>query len=196
MRPATQIVLLLSIACAASCANHPDLALMLQFDSPPASDVMEAMREELAAVLSPTQLHLQWVALDGNTGGLSYTRAVIVHFHGACAAQPGSNEEFTARPRLASTELVSGQISNSTDVDCDLTRGFLPADFRPGANRRMGMVLARLMAHEIYHVLLNTREHSASGLGKARQTPHALLQKTVRFEHGELERIRDSFARR
>ena len=49
--------------------------------------------------------------------------------------------------------------------------------------------MGRLLAHELYHLLLQTRTHSATGIAKAVYTPKALLAPSLRFEHGELERI-------
>ena len=59
----------------------------------------------------------------------------------------------------------------------------------PGEETRLGIAIGRVLAHELYHYLLQTPAHSATGIAEAVYTPKALLGRSLRFEHGELARI-------
>lgn len=142
----------------------------------------------------PNQLDVEWGALEEENGHHAYDRAVVFRFHGGCGTSPAREEPSTSEPGLAESAVTEEQVLPFADVNCDRARQFAGMGFEPGAERLMGRVLARLMAHEVYHVLLNTREHTASGITKAIQTPRMLVQKSLVFEHGELERIEKALA--
>jgi len=50
--------------------------------------------------------------------------------------------------------------------------------------------MARVMAHEVYHFLLQTHHHGKKGISQPALTPGALLNPQLRFEDVELEKLR------
>ena len=190
-------------ALAAGCFGQttPELGLFLHFDSKPSPEFVSVMQTELGSILAPTELHLRWLIQEPAQTGPSQTwlRAVFIRFHGACSAPPGSTVEAlpdTDRITLAETSVSEGTVLPYTDTDCDRLRAFLgerPEDIA-GAEERLAVAMARVIAHELYHVLLQTTEHSKGGIARAAHTPAALLGQSLRFESGELERIRRKYS--
>jgi hypothetical protein len=153
-------------------------------------------------ILYPLNLHLKWF-MPGETSPLAsetWMRTVFLRFHGACTTIPAENSYDrpmdSGRITLAQTAVSEGTILPYTDTDCDRLRNFLaegkPA--APGEESRLGIAMARVLAHELYHVLLQTPEHSKRGIARAIYTPAALLGQSLRFESGELEKIRAKYS--
>ena len=63
-------------------------------------------------------------------------------------------------------------------------------------NRRYGRALGRVVAHELYHILANTTDHSRHGLAKALLTVSELVLDPCRFGSHEIERIRKASVRK
>ncbi len=185
------LALLLGIAFSRQSVAQPDLGIFLHFDSRPSPTFVKNMEHELSAVFPVFRLH--WVS-PGQTGTLyTYRRVVIVTFHGSCtAAEPVRSGFAEAKAiKLAETQITDGAILPFSEINCDRLRDFLetadPSEM--GRESRLGRATGRVLAHELYHVLLQTREHSKKGIGKAVQAPAALLSRSLRFEEGELELI-------
>ena len=86
-------------------------------------------------------------------------------------------------PRI---ETADGVILPFAEVDCDGIRGFLRAELihmqtgeREGA---YGRAIGRVLAHELYHIFANTREHGTSGVAKPAYSVRELLSSVFTFE--------------
>ena len=55
-----------------------------------------------------------------------------------------------------------------------------------------GRALARVLAHELYHILLDTEQHAKSGVTKSHLTPHDLIGESLDFEPDQIEQFRVS----
>jgi hypothetical protein len=174
----------------------PAIGLFAGFDAKPSPAFLQAMENELSAILLPAHLRLRWILPGENSGAETWMGKLTLRFHGTCAAAPRhaprlETVEPGQRISLADTAVEGGTILPYTEVDCDLLRAFLAMrDSRAaGAETRLGVAMARVVAHEMYHVLLQTSQHSATGIASAVETPAALLGRSLLFEHGELQRI-------
>ncbi len=154
------------------------------------------MESELAEVIPV--FHVRW--MDGNADSDNhgdYRRVLAVTFHGSCTAAPPAQpwETGTGAIDLAKTVVQDGVILPYSEVNCDRVRDFLDTadSTETGRESRLGRAMGRVLAHELYHVLLQTREHSSKGIGKAVQAPASLLSRSLRFEEGELELIRSRY---
>jgi hypothetical protein len=175
----------LTVPCLAGDA--PELGLFVRFDSPPSPYFLKQMQQELAKVLPVFRLH--WLNNGDNNAG-SYRRIVFVTFHGTCSTSPNkSPQQEAGPPALGETQRVDGAILPFSDIDCDRLSSFIDtvdaAD--TGRDSRLGMAGGRVLAHELYHVLLQTSSHTKTGIGKAVYSPAALLSRSLRFEQSELE---------
>jgi hypothetical protein len=188
----------LKIASAGEIKN-PEIGLLLRFDAPPGRAFVAAMEREVGRIMSSANLRLKWLFLENSDGKQSFARAIVFTFHGSCRAIAGETGamQFSRRVTLADT-LVDGRAPLPySEMNCDRLRGFLSTEDDPeeaGAESRLGFAMARVLAHEMYHVLLHTRTHGKSGIAKAAHTPSALLSGSLRFDSMELARIQAQFA--
>ena len=78
-----------------------------------------------------------------------------------------------------STDMSDGEILPFSDIDCDAIRSFLQRDLlrMPEVNRDVsyGRAIARVLAHELYHIFVRTTKHAAQGIGKPSFTVQELL---------------------
>lgn len=186
-------LLLFELVVVTACfgQDKPELGLVLKFDVAPSAAFVQTMENELADILSPDVLRLRWTSADLSSGRETWARAVVVTFHGTCSATPsGPGPEPGELITLAHTAVDGGAILPYTEIDCDRLRSFLGTPRQSGLGRATG----RVLAHEIYHVLLQTRGHGKTGIAKAVHSPAALLSRSLRFEDGELKQMRSSFA--
>ncbi len=83
------------------------------------------------------------------------------------------------RAALAWTHASGRDVTPFGAVDLGALRGFLgiaaSGDCQPAEARQQGVAVARVAAHEIYHMLTRSRTHSAKGLMKAALTRDELL---------------------
>jgi hypothetical protein len=186
---------------AARKVETPEIGLLLRFDAPPGRAFVAAMERELARIMSSANLRLKWLFPENSESNESFAREMVFTFHGSCRAIPGEPGalEFSPRVTLADTLMDGAALLPYSEANCDRLRGFLSADDDPqeaGAESRLGFAMARVLAHEMYHVLLQTRAHGKRGIAKAAHTPSALLSGSLGFDAVDLVRLQAQFATR
>jgi hypothetical protein len=192
----------LGLTFAGYAQGPPKLGLFLRFDAKPSPTFVRSMEAELQLILSPSKLHFHWFMPNQTSGPEIWLGKVMLRFHGTCAAfrrDPGFDGDRIdpdERISLAHTMVSLGAIQPYTEMNCDSLRDFLAGvePGLPGEESRLGRAMGRVLAHELYHFLLQTRGHSARGIAKAVYTPAALLGRSLRFEDGELDKIRVRYA--
>jgi hypothetical protein len=90
--------------------------------------------------------------------------------------------------------VVDGKVLPFSWLDCTALNRFLApvasAKQKAQQDELYGRSMARLLAHELYHVLAQTDDHAASGIAKARFSAADLLADHLDFETAELDRLR------
>jgi hypothetical protein len=118
---------------------------------------------------------------------------VVLTFHGHCDAQP----QMLIPPQSAGlgwTHLSDGEILPFAEVDCDRMRALMQNNlFRLAAAGRaaaFGRAMARVTAHELYHVLARTMRHG-SGISKPAYSAQELLADEFVFDSRETKALRN-----
>jgi hypothetical protein len=149
------------------------------------------MKAELGRLMSTAGYHIEWTDARDREKSSTYSQLTVVELRGTC--------EMTTLPAakvgvLASTAVSGGKIIPFSSVDCaSLTRMLsAPLVAEPPARRDFlyGRAMARLLAHELYHVLLNTEGHSREGIAQAGFSTSDLLTEHFEFEAGTLAKLR------
>jgi hypothetical protein len=154
--------------------------------------VVEAIQSELEAIMAPTGLEFSWYPLS-QADAQVVSHLAIIHFQGECDAEGLGPETGFSGP-LGWIHTSDGQILPFIDVNCDGLRVFVQRDLIGVAatNREavFGRAMARVLAHELYHLLANTRIHTAGGIAKAAYTVQELLEPILNFGKKERNSLR------
>ncbi len=169
-------------------ATLAPVALYTNFQHQAPAAVREALRDELAAIMSPLGLRFEWHDLNAARTQETAVELAVVTFKGSCEA--GSPTVPAARVgALGWTHVSEGEILPFADIDCDGIRSFLSgrlSEIRPLQREEMyGRAVARVLAHELYHIFANTQHHGAAGVGKAAYTVENLTDAEFQFDGKE-----------
>ena len=174
------------------------IVLYAQFQQePPPPRVFDALKAELDSVMAPTDLRFTWRTVAANLGNEASVELAVITFNGMCDVAGLTPHNSKSGP-LGWTHISDAAILPYAGIDCQAIRSFiqkqllaLPADKR---EETYGRALARVVAHELYHIFANTTKHGARGLGKPAFSVEELLSPTFRFEARESLALRDSKA--
>ena len=180
---------LLTVLAPVMIAASP-VGVYLEFDEPPSEAAVATMRKEAAGVLDRVGIGIAWRLVSQNQGNEPFERLAVVKFTGKCACGgflPATREILV----LGTTAVVDGRVLPYSEVRCDAVRRVLPdieyaSDHRLG-DAALGRVLGRVLAHELYHAVLGTVHHGASGLAKGFQSTADLKSDEIAFDGGDWE---------
>jgi len=180
MSAARSVLLLL---CFAICASAETRTLVV-YAQP--ADGLESLSShylelELRRVLVPAGIELVWESSAKNSNEQQPSRLVVGSFTGNCSV-----ETLSSLAGSSSTTRTLGDTSVSNDrilpyfrVDCGrIIRALAPILQPlsvPSRESIFGRALARVIAHEIYHIVAQTEEHDDVGLAKAQLSLQELL---------------------
>lgn len=194
-----------SFAClhAAEVPAAP-LAIYYSFDSTPPPVLFTEVQSELNRILAPTGMNIVWRALDHRSDTEAFREIVVLHFRGACYFEPApadhSAPAMQASITLAETDLVDGHILPFGDVQCDQLRHFLSpvaSSLKEDAgNAALGRAIARVSAHELYHMLTGSMTHARSGIARAEHSRAELTASSFTFARPEETWLRSWVERR
>jgi hypothetical protein len=175
--------------------NAP-VTLYTEFQQVPPDSVLDAIQDELEEIMAPVGLHFAWHPLS-DAGGRVSAQLAVIHFKGQCNTE-GLRPDSGYPGPLGWTHISDGEILPFIDVNCEGARIFMQRDLLgvPAEQREavFGRALARILAHELYHLLANTRSHARSGVAKAYYNVGELLSKTLHFNPKECESLRAKMA--
>jgi hypothetical protein len=188
----------LLILCLSLCAGAQNrtLALYLSSDGGLNPESVAAMHSELERVLAPVGIDLVWRTLGEQKLEDNFDLLAVNSFEGACSleaewAQPAVSGGTTI---LADTAISDGTILPFFHVDCPQLIGIMKSELeRLDVRARqvmLGRALARVMAHEIYHIVAGTAEHQNAGVAKAAFSVGDLTGARSEFDRSSIARMR------
>ena len=184
------VLLLCSGASTAVCetdireVNKVRLTLILHVEDLDSDATIEFMNNELGDIFEPLGMWTETrLDTDIKPGDL-FERVAVIKLKGGCQL----NHEIPGFQRgpLGMVQRVDGTILPFIDIYCgrvhDMVREDLRVDEKPERSRKFSRALARVIAHELYHVFSQTVEHTKSGLSKAAFTASDLLADRLTFD--------------
>jgi hypothetical protein len=173
------------------------IALYSEFDQAPPKAVTAALQSELATIMLPLGLRFEWRDLHGPRDDFAVELAVVT-FKGRCNVAGLSPHTASSPGALGWTHISDGVILPFSDVDCDGIRVFLQRSLlgisTSDREEVFGHALARVLAHELYHIFADTTRHGSCGIAKEAYSVRDLLSTGFRFEDRESKALKNSKA--
>ncbi len=168
------------------------VTLVVAFDESTAQpQVVAALKSELAEIWRGEAVQLNWRAIESVQPGDSFEDLVVVHFRGDCHVHP--LQPFLIDERgpqavsaLAYSATVNGEVQPFSSVLCERVERSVQSAMKPNqrrsASKLYGRALGRVLSHELYHVLNQTKDHEEQGLAKKSLTGQQLIAPKFRFD--------------
>ena len=158
---------------------------------------LEIMKRELSGIMESAGYRLVYGDPRAPDPDGHYSSLAVLELRGACG-MPGANSHVEravlSGASLAETSVSSGVVLPFSRIDCaNLTRLIGPAlADEPRAQRDWlyGRAMARLAAHELYHVMMGSRDHCRRGVAKASFSVNDLLDDGFDFDGVALALLR------
>ncbi len=154
------------------------VALYTSFQQSVPPTVVDSMRAELGQILAPSGMRFEWRSLEGVTGTEVSAELAVLTFRGRCDVE-GLTFKVAPVGALGWTHITDGVILPFADIDCDRLRLFLQRDMVSLSmlerEEVFGRALARVVAHELYHIFMRTSDHSSDGICKSAFSVQELL---------------------
>jgi hypothetical protein len=163
--------------------------------SPEIDRTVSYMRRELETLMQTAGYRVEWKVLGNPSGDEGESVIAVVELRGSCRAPEA---KVHVKPvengaSLASTAVDGDQVLPFTWINCGiLTQLLAPRLAGVESGRRdflYGRAMGRLLAHELYHLLANKREHTGSGVGKSSFSASDVLGEHFTFEDSALARL-------
>jgi len=171
------------------------ITLFARFDHNIPEDVENQLHAELDSIMAPMGFRFEWRSIESVTGHESIVELAVLTFKGQCDVSGLSNDRSDGGA-LGWTHVSDGNILPFSDVDCDRIRSFLQRDLlglpQPMRAPAFGRGMARVLAHELYHIFAATAHHAATGVAQEAFTVKELLAPAFHFEGHACELLRGS----
>ena len=185
-------------------AISPARELVVYLKAPPGqpSRPIEEMMHEADALIAAAGYTVSWRALGVSGRDTVDGSLAVLELRGVCRPlQPSAPVEFlTVGASLASTAIAGGKVLPYSQLECEnLTRFVALSLAREAAGKReylYGRAMGRLFAHELFHVLIGTRDHDGAGVAKRSLSAKDLLAEHFELEPTALDKFRDSASRK
>lgn len=200
MVPAFRLLLPVALSCFTLHAESATPVLRLGLLTGSAENLpgplVTALREETSRLLPLPGLEIHWRDLEGGSWEETFDHLIVVRFHGPCSPDTAARAVLPPGP-LGITHVSDGQILPFIEANCaqltSAARRLRPIPLRLD-HKSLGRALARVVAHEIYHVLSDSGRHDHHGLSKAALTPADLFLSGGAFAPAALNRIAERLA--
>src|SRR5215469_1885950 len=208
-RSALSLALLCSTAVAQPPATNSNLSssnltspltIVIRSDAPAPPRVLSAMEREVESLTAATGIRTNWVTEKGSVG--VFEQLAVVTLHGACSPNaPIPISVWTHRGEaqpLGQTQVVDGQVLPFADVRCDPIRQLISRELnrQPGQGREdlLGRAMGRVLAHELYHIVLRSTSHGHDGLAREAQSSSDLTAERDDFSPSDERKLSQSVA--
>lgn len=175
------------------------LTVLLSAETALPQSLAHELARETGRLMQPTGVTADVRWRHDVATGEEFEEVVVFKLRGTCRLA-----DFAAfideRGPLAWTHTVGGEILPFGDVSCDRIRsavlGAMWGGQRAHGDLLLGRALARVIAHEIYHIMGRTHVHGKKGVARAALSGADLIAENLSFAAEDARRIRENFAMR
>lgn len=150
------------------------------------------MKNELEVILKDSGIRIDWRNHADLVASESFANLVVARFRGKCRVEPAA-WLIDERGPLGSTYTSDGSMLSFSEIECDKVRSSLRGSMWGGdysrSDRLFGRALARVLAHELYHMLTGSQSHADSGVARRALSGSDLLSDRLLLTRAELDRM-------
>jgi hypothetical protein len=154
---------------------------------------MAVIRGEVARLMEPVGFDVEWKDFSDRRSGEDFAQLARVDFNGSCEVNTAPPSRSTDAS-LASTAVSDGQVLPFAVVQCDTLRrvmnSALSSTPREVRQAMFGRAAARVLAHELFHMLAQTKSHGSHGVSKSCFAVKDLTAEGFRFDEQTVAQIR------
>lgn len=170
-----------------------DIRVALLVSAPEATPagVIEEAAAELARVLVLPRAVFTWHELETATSSTAADLFIVIRFQGHCRPTATRLRELPNGP-LGYAAISGGEVQPFIEVECERVMEEVARAVIGSARMSVpgfARALARVTAHELYHVLSRSEAHDQSGLSKRVLTPEDLCRPCAGFSREAVERM-------
>jgi hypothetical protein len=162
--------------------------VLVDFEKPHSEVSLNAMRQGLTALLAPAGIVTDVAIKSDLAPNAQFAELVVFKMKGSCTmdtqAEP-IGAVLDERGPLAMAYASDGEVLHFGEVECDHIRHSLERILGVAASLKnqtaMGRAMAKVIAHEIYHMLGNAKEHTHKGLTKTSLSADELLDGSLKL---------------
>jgi hypothetical protein len=196
MRHVVASLAFVSLGIIALANTTPDpLTIVFRFDGPYSEKSLLEMKRELGTILQCSGIQINWRAQSDVAVTDSFPNLVVVKFRGKCRMEPVPYL-YDERGPLAFTYSTDGAVLPFSEIECDKVRSSLHTAMFGGDYKRsdllFGRALARVLAHELYHVLTKTHSHAGQGVAEKSLSGAQLISERLQLNQAELDKMHDA----
>lgn len=171
--------------------NGP-LTLVISAERPLPSGTVAEMHREMDKLMLQASIRVEWKQLSDFSAGTEVHDLVLVKFRGNCRIQP-TPVYLDERGPMAFTHTSDGEVLPFSEVLCDRVGVAAQSAMAGGEFGRrdelLGRALARVLAHEIYHIKGKCSEHGHSGVARRALSGRELIAQTLDFAPDDARRM-------
>ena len=166
--------------CAGSEVRSP-LTVLMDFEAPHSEASLRSLRQSLNQLLSPGGINVDVQLRADLPSNAQFGELVIFKMKGSCSLMSSLpvGPIYDERGPLAMAYTSDGQVLHFGEVECDRVRHSLQRILGSNASLKnqqaFGSALAVVIAHEVYHMLGNVRNHTHKGLTKPELSASELM---------------------
>jgi len=173
-------------------ASNPPLTLVISTERPLPAETEAEMHREMDKLMMQASIRVEWKNLSDFAAGTEVHDLVLVKFRGNCRIQP-TPVYLDGRGPLAFTHTSDGEVLPFSEVLCDRVGVAAQSAMAGGEFGRrdelLGRALARVLAHEIYHIKGKCNEHGRSGVARKALSGRELIASTLDFAPADARRM-------
>jgi hypothetical protein len=166
---------------------HQPITVVVDSENPLDSRVFEEMQRETNRLLAKTVQRVEFKERREIQPGVDVADLTLVKFRGNCRMTV-ETVYLDERGPLAFAHVADGDVLPFAEVLCDRVRkaarsAMHGGDFAKG-QELMGRAMARVLAHELWHVKTNSKGHQKAGVARHALSGKQLIGERLEFEDG------------
>jgi len=148
--------------------------VLLDFQQPHNSKYVKSMQDEARHLLAPSGIDIDVKLRSEMPASAEFKDVLVFKMTGSCGTSAPDPMMFDERSPLAEAYVVDGKVLSFGEIHCEQIKSAI--DHSPRGRLALGTALGRVLAHETYHMLGQTKGHTKSGVTKKSLSPMELSE--------------------